>query len=73
MAKEALVSYSDHLKDYISSDYINPKVLYASIFLLFLEKNGCFQSSSDELVIDMGTGGRSGLAYFAKSFPGPAF
>ena len=72
MAKEALVSYSDHLKDYISSDYINPKSSTRA-FSAFLEKNGCFQSSSDELVIDMGTGGGSGLAYFAKSFPGTSF
>ncbi len=72
MSENTVVPYYDHVKDYVISDYFNPKYS-TQAFSSFLQRNGCFKSSDDELVVDMGTGGGSGLAYFAKSFPGTDF
>lgn len=72
MSKDNLIGYSDHLKEYVASDFDHPKHSTRA-FSSFLERNGCFETRNDELIIDMGTGGGSGLAYIARCFPGTSF
>lgn len=64
--------YFEHLKVYISSDFDTPKIS-TICFSNFLQRNGAYETTSDEVIVDLGCGGGSGLYYFAKAAPNSFF
>ena len=59
------VDYFAHAKEYIINDFNNPKVSTKSFFN-FLQKYNSLDCMSNEIILDIGAGGCSGTAYFAK-------
>lgn len=65
-------SYVEHSKKYIEDDYRRPKHS-TQAFTNFLRDNECFRLDDNDIVIDMGTGGGSGLYQLARAFPEASF